>query len=114
MLAKKFRLPIQQYRLGKKNKDTITKKGKFFIAKITPNDLNFSRFGIVISAKAVNGAVKRNRLKRIFFNFIRLNRFQRILGKDILLIILSSVGELTKSQIENELLSFIKSSSKKQ
>jgi len=112
LLAKKFRLPIQQYRLVRKNKYTATKKGNFFIAKITPNDLNFSRFGIVISAKTIKNAVKRNRLKRIFFNFIRLNKFERILGHDILLIILSGVSEPTKSQIENESLLFIKSINK--
>ncbi len=102
MLAKKFKLPLQNHRPSWKN-NAIARKGEFFIAKITPNDLDFSRFGIIISSRAVKSAVKRNQLKRIFFNFVRLNKLERVLGKDFLFIALKKNKEPTKSQIENEL-----------
>lgn len=108
MLAKKFRLPIQNWAKGK-NKKFVSQKGNFFIAKIKDNDLNFSRLGLVISTRINKSAVKRNLLKRTIFNFVRLNKFFGVYGKDILLIILPTASHLEKTQIEKELLLFFKS-----
>ena len=108
MLAKKFRLPIQNWARGE-NKKFVSQKGKFFIAKIKANDLNFSRLGLIISAKVSKSAVKRNWLKRTIFNFVRLNKFFGVRGKDILLILLPAVSHLEKMQIEKEVLLFFQS-----
>ncbi len=102
MLAKKFRLPIQNWGKGE-NGEIIVRKGGFFIAKIKNNNLNFSRIGIVISVRVSKSAVKRNRLKRMVFNIVRSHRFYEIKGKDFLLITLPSFASLDRAEIEKEL-----------
>jgi len=106
MLGKKFRLPIQLW-MKNKNKKIITKKGNFFIIKTRSNDLNFSRFGIIISLKTAKRATQRNRLKRTIFDFIRLNNFHLRPGKDFLIIVSPVANKLVKTEIEKELNSLI-------
>ena len=101
MLAKRFRLQIQKW-LGEK-KRTVIRRSDFFIVKLRDNDLLFSRFGAVISAKVNKSAVKRNKIKRTIFNFIRLKKLHELAGKDILIIVLPSINKLTKPEIEKEL-----------
>lgn len=102
MLAKKFRLPIRPW-MKDKNKKAITKKGNFFIVKVLPNNLGFSRFGTIVSLKTAKKATQRNRLKRTIFNFIRLNNFHLRPGKDFLIIALPVVSKSAKADIEKEL-----------
>ncbi len=99
MLAKKFRLPIQKF-IGQKSKSV---RSDFFIVKFKPNDLNFSRFGIVISKKVHKSAVKRNNIKRIIFNFIRTNKLHFEPGQDVLIIVSPKTSQLTKAEIEEKL-----------
>jgi len=101
MLAKKFRLPIQNWL--KERKRIIIRKSDFFIIKRSDNNLAFSRFGVVISKKVSKSAVKRNKIKRIIFNFIRLEKLNKISGKDILIIISPKTAELKKEEIEKKL-----------
>ncbi|MEK7162688.1 MAG: ribonuclease P protein component [Patescibacteria group bacterium] len=111
MLAKKFRLQIQEWFAPylnlsaglKEKRNTITRKSDFFIVKFRANDLLFSRFGTVISAKVSKGAVKRNKIKRIIFDFIRLNKYYKMPGKDALIIVLPKIIELKKNEIEKEI-----------
>lgn len=100
MLPKKYRLPIQKFL---KNGRTKITRGKYFFIKTRPNNLSFSRFGVIVSGKVSKSAVKRNKIKRIIFNFIRLNEYFFKKGIDILIIILVSVNQLTKQEIESEL-----------
>ncbi|MEK7634683.1 MAG: ribonuclease P protein component [Patescibacteria group bacterium] len=108
MLAKKYRLQIQDW-LEDKNKRISTRKSNFFIARFSSNKLNFSRFGLVISAKVSKSAVKRNRIKRIIFDFIRLNKLNEFPGNDVAITVLFPVAKLTREEIEKE-TSFILSS----
>ncbi len=101
MLAKQFRLQIQKWL--KERKKTIIRRSHFFIIKLRDNDLLFSRFGVVISAKVNKSAVKRNKTKRTIFNFIRLKKFYELPGKDILIIVSLPASKLMKSKIEKEL-----------
>lgn len=101
MLAKKFRLQIQEWLKEKRN--TITRKSDFFIVKLRANNLLFSRFGTVISSKVSKSAVKRNKIKRIIFDFIRLNKYYEVLGKDVLIIVSPLAGQLTKPEIKKEI-----------
>lgn len=101
MLAKKFRLPIQNW-LKERKKITI-RKSDFFVIKASDNDLAFSRFGMVISKKVSKSAVKRNKIKRIIFDFIRLKRLHEASGKDVLITVLPPVSQFKKSEIEREL-----------
>lgn len=101
MLAKQFRLQIQKWL--KEKKRTVIRRSDFFIIKSRDNDLSFSRFGAVISAKANKSAVKRNKIKRTIFNFICLKKYHEMPGRDILMIVLPSASKLTKPEIEKEL-----------
>ena len=114
MLAKKFRLPIQEV-LGQKFK---TARNEYFAIKSRPNDLGFSRFGTVISRKVSKSAVKRNKIKRVIFNFIRLNKLHfkspqqnkfatGQAGTDFLIIISPKANQLTKNETQEELKSLI-------
>lgn len=102
MLAKKFRLQIQNW-LKNREKKIITRKSDFFIVKIAANELNFGRIGVIISRKVSKSAVRRNKIKRTIFDFIRLNEYHKISGKDILITVLPLAGQKEKSEIENEL-----------
>lgn len=101
MLSKKFRLQIHLW-LKEKNK-VITRKSNFFIIKNNDNNLSYSRFGVVISLKVNKSAVKRNKIKRTIFDFIRLNKFYGGIGKDFLIIVLPKTAKLEKKEIEKEL-----------
>lgn len=101
MLAKKFKLPIHEWL--KRPKKTIIHKSDFFVIKFRANDFSFSRFGTVISAKISKSAVKRNIIKRIIFDFIRLNKYYKAQGRDILIIVLPKIRELKKNEIIKEL-----------
>jgi len=101
MLAKKFRLPIQKF-IGQKSKSV---RSDFFIVKFRPNDLGFSRFGTVISKKVYKSAVKRNKLKRIIFNFIQAKKLHLKQNNDVLIIVSPKISRLTKAEIEEKLIS---------
>lgn len=101
MLAKRFRLQVQRW-LKEKNR-TTTRKSDFFIIKSRKNDLLFSRFGMVISGKVNKSAVKRNKIKKTIFNFIRLEKLYELAGKDVLIIVLPQASRLTKLEIKKEL-----------
>ncbi|MBN2197870.1 ribonuclease P protein component [Candidatus Wolfebacteria bacterium] len=102
MLAKKFRLPIGKWIKEKKGK-SINKKSNFFILKSNLNGLKFSRFGVVVSSKISKSAVRRNYIKRIILDFIRIEKLYEIIGKDYLIIVLPSISKFKKSEIEKEL-----------
>lgn len=48
--------------------------GRYFIVKRVPNNLDFSRFGIIASKKT-GGAVTRNRIKRLGREVMRSQQF---------------------------------------
>jgi len=101
MLAKKFRLQIQDW--FKERKKTVSHKSDFFIVKIARNNLSFSRFGAIISKKVHKSAVKRNKIKRAIFNFIRLNKYHESPGKDVLIIVSPAASRLMSKGIKEEL-----------
>ncbi|MEE8131712.1 MAG: ribonuclease P protein component [Candidatus Paceibacterota bacterium] len=102
MLPKKYRLSIQKFL---KNNHQKVVRSKYFAIKFKSNNLSFSRFGIVISNKVSKSAVKRNKIKRIIFDFFRLKEYYLKLktGKDVLIIVSTQVNKLTKVEIEREL-----------
>ncbi len=102
MLAKKYRLQIQNW-LRDKNKRIISHRSDFFIVKSSSNSLDYSRFGTVISAKVSKSAVKRNRIKRIIYDFIRLNKLYETGGRDVVITILPPAAKLKKEEIEKEI-----------
>ena len=99
MLAKKFRLPIQEF-FSKKGARTA--KNGVFLVKIFPNSLRFSRFGIVIGKKVAKKSTARNKIKRIIFSFLE-NFTKKENNNDFLIIVGQGAGSLTKGEISLQL-----------
>jgi ribonuclease P protein component len=99
MLAKKFRLPAGKISFS----GAKSFSGKYFLFKKKISENSFSRFGVVIAAKVVKGAVSRNRIKRIFFDFVRINKLHLEPGLDILLIARPAVSIAQARDIKGEL-----------
>ncbi len=102
MLAKKFRLQIQNW-LKDRNKKIFSRKSDFFIVRFSVNGLDLSRFGAIISKKVSKSAVKRNRIKRIIFDFVRINKLNEFGGKDTVITVLPPAVKLDKIEMEKEL-----------
>jgi ribonuclease P protein component len=105
MLSKRFRLQIQNWLKEQQSarRKAQSRKSDFFIVKTSANNLPFSRFGIVVSAKVSKSAVKRNRIKRIIYDFIRLNNLHKSVGKDAVIIVFPPAAKLERKGIEREL-----------
>lgn len=99
MLAKKFKLPIQK--INFKNSEIV--RDDYFLIKIISNNLNFSRFGVVVSSKVFKKAILRNKIKRIIFNSIIINNFHLSPGNDILIIVSLKAVSLTKEKIQERI-----------
>lgn len=75
-----------------------------------PNNFEYSRFGVVISKKVSASAVIRNKIKRIIFDFIRLNKYYLKPGRDILFTVqfqIKKSEEVNKNIIEEKLKKII-------
>lgn len=99
MLPKENRLKKQ------KDFERVYKQGRgfkqdFLFLKITANDLEITRFGLVVSRKISKKAVIRNRLKRRLREIIRLRLEKIKKGKDVVLITLSGVEKKEYAEIE--------------
>jgi len=100
MLAKKYRLPIQSVL----NKSGRTFRGRSFLIKLFLNQLDFNRFGVVISKKVDKRAVKRNLIKRIVLDLAK--KFiiaESNNGFDVLIIISPAMIKMEKADIIKEL-----------
>jgi len=107
VLAKKFKLPIQKSLKNKKALKFL--KGRYFYFKIFKSELNYSRFGIIIGSKILKKSYLRNKLKRIVFEKIRLEKFYLRPNQDCLIVVLPeiakifSVAPLNKEEIIKDL-----------
>jgi len=83
--------------------------GDFFILKQAPNNLSFTRFGLIISAKVSPKATDRNKLKRQINEIIRLNLEKIKTGFDAVIIFKRLAKDKEYSKLEQELATlFIK------
>ncbi|MDP2696229.1 MAG: ribonuclease P protein component [bacterium] len=94
MLAKKFRLPIQEF-YRKSSQNTRT---KYFTLKIFKPEKSYARLGIVVSKKVASKASGRNSLRRLIFNFARDN-YQRLVVNDYLIILLPVSAKVSKDDL---------------
>ncbi|TSC89787.1 MAG: Uncharacterized protein G01um10143_277 [Parcubacteria group bacterium Gr01-1014_3] len=102
MLAKKYRLPVQ-IALKKRYRSL---KSSYFSVKILPGDLEYSRFGVVISKKTAKKAVDRNRLKRIVYDLVGTKKDDISVG-DYIISILPPAASLSKEALKTELLKLL-------
>ena len=97
MLAKKYRLPIQN--LTKKEGRVI--RTPYFSVKIFPNKKNsYPRFGVIISKKVFTKASARNSLKRLIFSKVNLSKPR---NNDFLIIVSPAVGKLEQEEVGKKL-----------
>lgn len=101
MLAKKYRLPIQLF----PHTRLRTLRNQYFIAKVTPNSLAYSRFGVLVSKKVAKNATERNKLRRQVFRFVRANAFgaQKTPFRDILIILSPASAALPLGSFKDSL-----------
>lgn len=99
MLAKKFRLPIQKGSFA----NFKSLRGDYFLVKKRENNLSFSRFGVAVSRKAVEGAVGRNKIRRTVFNFINQRKLHLNPGFDFLISVLPPTRRSDKGGVVEEL-----------
>lgn len=97
MLAKKYRLPIQNF-AGKSGK--TAKSPNFSVKKF--ENLRFSRFGVIISKKVSKKSTERNRIKREIFNFLREIK-GNLPAADYLIIVYPGAARFKKEDMRLEL-----------
>lgn len=98
MLAKKYRLPVQDF-ISKRGQ--IIKTQYFLLKKISSSN-NSSRFGVTVSVKTAKKATERNRSKRVAYNFIR-EYYKEIPAADYWITILAPAVNLPKEKFQKEL-----------
>jgi len=99
MLAKRHRLPIQS--VIKKSGQTL--RGRYFLFKIFDSDLEYNRFGVIISKKVAKNATLRNKLKRIILNAFRDYIFSGQKKQDFLIIVSPQIANLDPEKIKLEI-----------
>ncbi len=97
----------------KKDIEKVLKKGKSFkegplILKTLKNDLDFCRFGFIVSQKVSKKAVVRNQIKRKLREIIRLKIKFFNFNNDNLFIFLSGIEKKDKLEIEEIVEKLIK------
>lgn len=103
MLAKKFRLPVEEVI---SRKAAVT-RGELFTVKVFTSQLPYSRFGVVVSSRIIPKATKRNALRRLIFNWLRTNQKTTGHSHDVVLIATPALGRAAdKSGIIKELENF--------
>ncbi len=105
MLAKKYKLPIQQF-VGKRGR--LVKSG-LFLVKIFPSlgktpesEPPINRFGVTISAKVAPKANSRNRLRRLVYDSIK-EYYNEIPSGDYWITVLSPATLLSKGPLKKEI-----------
>jgi len=99
MLAKKFRLPVKEFLL---KKPKIIKTPNFCL-KYLPNQLPFNRGGVIISKKIEKSSVRRNRVKRMIFEYLRQGENIPKAGIDILILPASKIFKLKPDEIKKKI-----------
>lgn len=89
------------------------KKGKYIpsrelVLKFIPNNLQVSRFGIVVSTKVSKSAVQRNTLKRRIREILRLNLGMIAPGFDVAILTNQQALKLEYASLSALLMSLLK------
>lgn len=106
MLKKQFRLPANT-----NFENSLKLKAPGYIIKVKKNNLDYSRFGFVVSKKIDKSAVKRNKIKRFFRSCIEINQDIIEKGKDFLFILNKKPEKDEKNLFCDSLLKLLKKES---
>lgn len=97
MLAKRYRLPVQNLR----KKIGQTTKSRYFLLKVFAPVKSYSRAGIVISKKVAAKATARNKIKRSVFDWFQKN-INYLPVKDYLIILSPAAAQINKQELLDE------------
>ncbi len=102
MLARRLRLVKEKdfKRIFKLGKSSYT---KIFILKILANELDFNRYGFIISSNVSKKATERNKLKRQFRAAIKEIDNKLITGNDLIFIVSHAALKTEYKLIKSEL-----------
>jgi len=78
------------------------RRGRICTVKFLPNQLEYSRFAIIIDKQLSLSAVKRNLIRRRLYEFIRLN-IGRFAKGDYLIIVHQDVSLLSPAELTDNL-----------
>jgi ribonuclease P protein component len=103
MLPKKYRLRL------KKDFDRIFKEGRFaggrfFTLGYLKNNMDFSRFAVVVAKKVDKRAVRRNLIRRRTSEIIRLGQEKIKTGFDLVFIAKPAVLDKSYKEIEDDII----------
>ena len=99
-LPKKYRLKGSLVFKNIRKKGRLFQSESFGLGIIFRNDLEVSRFGIVVSSKISKKAIIRNRIRRIIFEVVRKMIPKMKKGHDV--VFLTKPNILTKQKLETE------------
>lgn len=98
MLPRKYRLPA---RIRPEHPTII--HSPYFLAKISRNDLPYSRFGFVVTKSLDKRSTVRNRVKRVFRSCIEELREQICEGYDILFLLRKNIIDKSRESVYHEI-----------
>lgn len=103
MLAKNNRLAKSDFKKIWQRAKTL--KGRLFLIKYQPNNLDKSRsrFGIIVSKKNINKATSRNKIKRRIRYIIQTYSRKSTLNYDVIILTNKSVADSIFLDLKNEL-----------
>ncbi len=81
--------------------------GKYMVLLYAPNDLNYSRVGIIVSKKVSKKAVDRNRAKRLLREVFRLNK-NLIKNGDYILIARKNILGIKLKDLQEDFINILK------
>lgn len=76
--------------------------------KIIKNNLNYSRYGIIVSLAVDKRAVVRNRIRRQIKNHLAKINYHIASGYDIIIFVKASIKDISFNQIKNNLNTLLK------
>ena len=106
-------LPAKHRLTKDKEFNNIFKKGKSSYSttlgiKVVKNNLDYSRFGILVGVKVSKKAIVRNRIKRLIREIIHARLKELKTGYDVVIIAQAQVVDQTKEEIKQGLVAQIK------
>ncbi len=96
MLAKKFRLPAENF-FAKPIKRFVA---EYFLVKVFKNKLGYNRFGVIINNRVDKRSTRRHFLKRLILSRARQ---QPNSSRDFLIIASPRAGKLSRVEIKKEI-----------
>ncbi|MGE5425524.1 MAG: ribonuclease P protein component [Bacillota bacterium] len=106
MLSKKHKLHLNRD-FDKTFKAGRSQYGRFLGLRLKKNDLDYSRFGVILGLKVDKSAVGRHRLKRRIYGIIEKNYTKLPFPADCVIIALPTLKEASFQETEDELLAML-------